>query len=138
MTSHGDDHKSGHGRRAGWGEGWRDEFRMWRGGRQDEGRIITIRKQKRRVIRLTGFFFFLPFYRPERSGQKLNYSEFKRINLAGPAEQVIKARTATQDSAGTKTHSSVRFENAKNPIDPQFSHQTAAAPGRDYLALQVN
>lgn len=127
------------GDEPGWGEGWRDEFRMWRGGRQDEGRITTIRRQKRGVMCLTGFFFFfLSFYRPERSGQKLNYSEFKRINPAGPAEQVIKARTATQDSAGTKTSSPARFENAKNPIDPQFSHQTAAVPGRDYLALQVN
>lgn len=85
-----------------------------------------------------GFFFFFPFHRPERSGPKLNYSEFKRINLAGPAEQVIKAKTATQDSQEQKTRRSVRFENAKNPIDPQFSHQTAAVPGRDCLALQVN
>lgn len=31
-----------------------------------------------------------------KNGPKLNYSEFKHINLVGPAERVIKWRTATQ------------------------------------------
>lgn len=30
-------------------------------------------------------------------GQKLNYSEFKHINLMGPTVRVIKLRKATQD-----------------------------------------
>lgn len=30
-------------------------------------------------------------------GQKLNYSEFKHINLKGPTERVIKWRKTTQD-----------------------------------------
>lgn len=34
--------------------------------------------------------------KPQKNGPKLNYSEFKHINLVGPTERVIKRRTATQ------------------------------------------
>lgn len=66
-------------------------------------------------------------------GQKLNYSEFKRINLTGPTEQVIKRWNGHTRLGGTKACFWVCFENAKNPIDPQFSHQIATVHGRDYL-----
>lgn len=36
------------------------------------------------------------FKKTPKNGPKLNYSGFKHINLVGPAERVIKRRTATQ------------------------------------------
>lgn len=35
-------------------------------------------------------------------GRKLNYCEFKHINLKGPTERVIKLRKTTQDSEGQR------------------------------------
>lgn len=54
-------------------------------------------------------------------GQKLNYSEFKRINLAGPTEQVIKRRPATQDSQEQR-HAS---ESALKMLKTQLTHNLA-------------
>lgn len=54
-------------------------------------------------------------------GQKLNYSEFKHINLAGPTEQVIKRRTAAQDLPEQR-HAS---ESALKMLKTQLTHNLA-------------
>lgn len=111
MTSHGDDHKSGHGRRAGWGEGWRDEFRMWRGGRQDQGRIITIRKQKRGVISLTGIYFF--------------FFSFRFTGLKDPVKSSITVSLSALTSRDPQNKSLKRGRPHKTPQEQRRAPRSA-------------
>lgn len=54
-------------------------------------------------------------------GQKLNYSEFKHINLMGPPERVIKLRKATQDSEEQRHVS----KSALKMLKTQLTHNLA-------------
>lgn len=61
------------------------------------------------------------FFKAWKIGQKLNYSEFKHINLVGPTEQVIKQRTATQYSEEQR-HAS---KSALKMLKTQLTHNLA-------------
>lgn len=63
------------------------------------------------------FFFFKAW----KIGRKLNYSEFKHINLMGPTERVIKLRKATQDSEEQR-HAST---SALKMLKTQLTHNLA-------------
>lgn len=70
-------------------------------------------------------------------GQKLNYSQFKHINLVGPSERIIKQGKSHTRLRGTKTRLCGCFEDVKKPIDPQFTHQTATVHYWDYLHYRL-
>lgn len=61
------------------------------------------------------------FKKAWKIGQKLNYSEFKHINLVGPTERVIKPRKATQDSQEQR-HAS---KSALKMLKTQLTHNLA-------------
>lgn len=54
-------------------------------------------------------------------GQKLNYSQFKHINLVGPTERVIKPRKATQAWLEQRHASKSALKMLKN----QLTHNLA-------------
>lgn len=56
-----------------------------------------------------------------KTGPKLNYSEFKHINLVGPGERVIKQRTATQ---GTQEQRRAA-KSALKMLKTQLTHNLA-------------
>lgn len=76
---------------------WGREFRAGHEGREKEWYII-IKEQGHGII-----WRIKKKKKAWKIGQKLNYSEFKHINLMGPMERVIKLKEATQDSEEQKT-----------------------------------
>lgn len=61
------------------------------------------------------------FYKAWKIGQKLNYSQFKRINLMGPTEGIIKRGKATQGLEKQRQ----AFMAALKMLENQLTHNLA-------------